>query len=451
MEDRQDRQELETVNKKKNKPYSKRAIITLGCVLLIGLVIMAIASSSPQSNGKIRRQEAPKYEPAEANQAIDLDKKTEVKAENILDKYSAGEETITPGTDDNDKMTLEQPAVEPGLTDLDQDRQAELQAEQDRQNQIKQAKQQWLELQRATYLSQPQIQGQWTNDKVRGQNADGDLMGAVENNNNTQLAKTKNPYLEVYEKYLKESKTSSSQAQQQTQTDKEKFFNSADSGRGVLKSTLQKQLSPYLIPSGTLIPCALISGVNSDLPGNIIAQVTENVCDWRKPDRILIPYGTKVFDVYDSRMAFAQRRVQLSWQKLIFPDGTILDLAGMPGVTKQGYSGLSDKYYPRYGRLLTAAIMTAAFSSVGLLFDDNNSNNQTIVSTSSGTVVVPNNNNDSLRSEFAKAIAESIGGAGTKLFDKMLNSPPTVLIRPAKRFNIMVNADIPFWTAFGKL
>lgn len=448
----EDRQELKTVNTKKNKPYNKRAIITLGCVMLIGLIIMAVASSSPQPNGKKRQQEAPKYEPAEASQALDLDKKTEVKTESILDKYQVGEETITPAANNSkdDKIMLDTPAAEPDINNLEQDRQAALQAEQDRQNQIKQARQQWLELQRATYLSQPQIQGQWTNDNARGQDAGGGRMGAVDNNNNTQLATAKNPYLEVYERYLNDNKTSSPQTQQSAQTDKEKFFNSTDSGRGVLRNTLQKQQSPYLIPSGTLIPCALISGVNSDLPGNIIAQVTENVCDWRKPDKILIPYGTKVFGVYDSRMAFAQRRVQLSWQKLIFPDGTTLDLAGMPGVTKQGYSGLSDKYYPRYGRLLTAAIMTAAFSSVGLLFDDNNSNNQTIVSTSSGTVVVPNNN-DSPRSEFAKAIAESIGGAGTKLFDKMLNSPPTVLIRPAKRFNIMVNADIPFWTAFGKL
>ena len=122
----------------------------------------------------------------------------------------------------------------------------------------------------------------------------------------------------------------------------------------------------------------------------------------------------------------------------------------MPGVTKQGYSGLSDKYYPRYGRLFTAAVMTAALSSVGLLFDNNNNNGQTIVTTSSGAVVIPDNTNNA-RDEFAKSVAESIGGAGTKLFDKFLNAPPTVLIPPAKRFNIMVNADIPFWSAYGKL
>ena len=453
MENNLDRQELDTVKTKKNRPYNKRAVATLGAVLIIGLSILAIASSSSNSTGKPRSKEAPKYEPAQAsNQVIDLDKKTSQKADNILDKYNNDEEIITPGN--NNPPAINSTPEMPDIKNADnRNLQTDLQEERDRESQIKQAKQQWIELQRTTYLSQTQIPGQWVkNNKIQGKDVDGDLMGAVDNGNNSVMAKQKNPYLEVYERYLNESKPAgdSSSAQRETQTDKERFFNSTDSGRGTLKSTLKKQTSPYFIPSGTLIPCALISGVNSDLPGNIVAQVTENVCDLRRPDRILIPYGTKVFGKYDSRMAFAQRRVQLAWQKLIFPDGSTLDLQSMPGVTKQGYSGLSDKYYPRYGRLFTAAVMTAALSSVGLLFDNNNNNGQTIVTTSSGAVVIPDNTNNA-RDEFAKSVAESIGGAGTKLFDKFLNAPPTVLIRPAKRFNIMVNADIPFWSAYGKL
>ena len=197
-----------------------------------------------------------------------------------------------------------------------------------------------------------------------------------------------------------------------------------------------------------MIPCNLITGVNSDLPGYVVAQVSENVCDWENPDIILIPQGTRVFGIYDSKIAFAQRRVQVSWSRLIYPDGTTLDLQGMPGADKRGYSGLSDKYYPRYGRLLTAAIMTAAFSSVGLLFDDDNG--QTVVSTGSSTVVIPDDNNDA-RNEFAREVADSIGNAGEQLFNKYLNSAPTVLIRPSKRFNIVVNADIPFFSSYGRV
>ena len=195
-----------------------------------------------------------------------------------------------------------------------------------------------------------------------------------------------------------------------------------------------------------MIPCNLITGVNSDLPGYVVAQVSENVCDWKNPDVILIPQGTRVFGIYDSKIAFAQRRVQISWSRLIYPDGTTLDLQGMPGADKRGYSGLSDKYYPRYGRLLTAAIMTAAFSSVGLLFDDDN---DPVVATGGSTVVIPDNGNNA-RNEFAREIADSIGNAGEQLFNKYLNSQPTVLIRPAKRFNIVINADVPFFSSYGR-
>ena len=229
--------------------------------------------------------------------------------------------------------------------------------------------------------------------------------------------------------------------------DKERFFSQRNSGKGVLTSTAQATISPYLIPSGTMIPCNLITGVNSDLPGYVVAQVSENVCDWKNPDIILIPQGTRVFGIYDSKIAFAQRRVQVSWSRLIYPDGTTLDLQGMPGADKRGYSGLSDKYYPRYGRLLTAAIMTAAFSSVGLLFDDNN---ETVVSTGGSTVVIPDYGNDA-KSEFAREVADSIGNAGEQLFNKYLNTQPTVLIRPAKRFSIVVNADIPFFSSYGRV
>ena len=199
-----------------------------------------------------------------------------------------------------------------------------------------------------------------------------------------------------------------------------------------------------MLPSGSLVSCTLISGINSDLPGNIVAQVTENVYDWAKHNVVLIPQGTKVFGVYDSNIAFAQKRVQIAWTRLIFPDGSFINLEGMPGVDKQGYSGLRDKYYAHHGKLLTAAIMTGAFSSVGLLFDDSSSS--TVVTTSSGTVVVPNDKSNA--NEFGKAIAESIGNMGEKYFDKILNTPPTVLIRPGTRFNIQVNADIPFFSAW---
>ena len=223
--------------------------------------------------------------------------------------------------------------------------------------------------------------------------------------------------------------------QQQAQNDKMAFFNSTDSGRGTLKNTRQAPVSPYLIPCGTFIPCTLVSGVNSDLPGDVIASVTEDVYDWKNPNVVLIPQGTRVFGSYNSNVAWAQHRIQITWKRVVFPDGSTLELNGMAGVDKRGYSGLKDIQYAYYGRLITSAVMTAAFSSVGLLFDD------TAITYVNGTTTNP-------RSEFAKEIGSSLGRMGEKLFSKNLDVSPTILIRQATRFNIMINADIPFYTGF---
>ena len=439
MANLEDKETPNIIKPKRNKRYSKRVVITLAAVgTLVMLVIGMAAMTQPKSRSRSAADGG--NEPlkmASAQQALDLDRKVfEANLPSlppIMMEEEQTQQTKEPRTA-VEKLVL--PEEDRDTTpDTPEDR-AQIEAERERLNQERAVRQQWLELQREAFLSSPATQGgNWNVHQNTDEQKEPDAKDPRSNN----------PYLEVYEKYIEhEAQKASGDS---SQSDKERFFSQRNSGKGVLTSTAQAPISPYLIPSGTMIPCNLITGVNSDLPGYVVAQVSENVCDWKNPDIILIPQGTRVFGIYDSKIAFAQRRVQVSWSRLIYPDGTTLDLQGMPGADKRGYSGLSDKYYPRYGRLLTAAIMTAAFSSVGLLFDDDN---ETVVSTGGSTVVIPDYGNDA-KSEFAREVADSIGNAGEQLFNKYLNSAPTVLIRPAKRFNIVVNADIPFFSSYGRV
>lgn len=217
------------------------------------------------------------------------------------------------------------------------------------------------------------------------------------------------------------------------------FFEKQMTAPGNLTHTRQPQGAPYKIPAGTIIPCVMITGINSDLPGNVTAQISENVYDWVKPYVCLIPQGSRVFGEYSSNIDFGQRRVQVRWTSITYPDGSSLNIEGMPGVDKAGYSGLHDKYYPHYGRMLTVAILTSVLTLLpDLILDETTS--------SSGTTVIVNtgDGNSTTKGEVAREAAKATADMGKKVFDKTLNVQPTVQIRPGTRINIQANADILF-------
>lgn len=217
------------------------------------------------------------------------------------------------------------------------------------------------------------------------------------------------------------------------------FFEKQMTAPGNLAHTRQPQGAPYKIPAGTIIPCVMITGINSDLPGNLTAQISENVYDWVKPYVCLIPQGSRVFGEYSSNIDFGQRRVQVRWTSITYPDGSSLNIEGMHGVDKSGYSGLHDKYYPHYGRMLTAAILTSVLTLLpDLILDETTS--------SSGTTVIVNtgDGNSTTKGEVAREAAKATADMGKKVFDKTLNAQPTVQIRPGTRINIQANADILF-------
>ena len=127
------------------------------------------------------------------------------------------------------------------------------------------------------------------------------------------------------------------------QEGKQEFLKKADPDDDYLENSKKKPRSPYEVKAGSYIPAALITGINSDLPGSVNAQVTENVYDTVTGNYLLIPQGAKLVGEYNSSLTFGQTRVQVVWNRIIFPDGKSIDLEKMQGVDIAGYSGFQDK------------------------------------------------------------------------------------------------------------
>ncbi|KRW96668.1 TrbI/VirB10 family protein, partial [Paracoccus sp. MKU1] len=133
------------------------------------------------------------------------------------------------------------------------------------------------------------------------------------------------------------------------------FLGAAADRVTVAPDRIKPPASPYLLQAGSVIPAALVTGIRSDLPGQIIAQVTQPVYDSPSGSILLIPQGTRIIGEYDADVTFGQRRVLLVWNRLIFPDGRSLVLERMPGTDAAGYAGLEDSVDYHWGELMKAA------------------------------------------------------------------------------------------------
>ncbi len=221
-----------------------------------------------------------------------------------------------------------------------------------------------------------------------------------------------------------------SDANQNMQLEKRDFKKKKEDDDAVyVHHTLQDPLSPYQIMAGTVIPGVMITGINSELPGQIIGQVRENVYDTVTGNYLLIPQGTKVIGRYDSVIAYGQERVLIIWNRLIMPDGSSLLLDSMPGTDLGGYAGLKDKVNNHYLKL-AAGVILSTFLSVG-------------ASVSAGTPGYHDRDDGyDIKNKFAENAGQGINKAGQKIVGKMLNIQPTLEIRPGFTFNVMVNKDI---------
>ncbi|MER8795224.1 TrbI/VirB10 family protein [Mesorhizobium sp. M0984] len=200
------------------------------------------------------------------------------------------------------------------------------------------------------------------------------------------------------------------------------FVNAGPDRRTVSPDRLAEKASPYIVQAGSVIPAALITGIRSDLPGEITAQVTENVYDGPTGSYLLIPQGARLIGQYDSHVAFGQSRVLLVWNRLIMPDGTSIVLERQQGADAEGFSGLEDEVDRHWGQMFRAAALSTLLG----------------IGTSLGS------SDD--ESEIAKAIRESAQDSasdiGQQLVRNQLNVQPTLTVRPGFPVRVIVNRDL---------
>ncbi|MEF0944247.1 MULTISPECIES: IncP-type conjugal transfer protein TrbI [Rhizobium] len=219
------------------------------------------------------------------------------------------------------------------------------------------------------------------------------------------------------------------------QTSKEDFFNQDIKDLGYLPNRVVPQMSAYELKRGSVIPATLITGLNSDLPGRITAQVSQNVYDSATGYRLLIPQGAKLFGRYDSKVSFGQERVLVVWTDLIFPNGSTLQIGGMAGTDAEGYGGFKDKVDRHLWRTWSSAALIAL---IGTGID--------MSMPQSSTLATQETASDAARRNFA----ESFGRVAEQTISKNLNVQPTIQIRPGYKFNVLVDQDIIFPSTYSR-
>ncbi len=199
------------------------------------------------------------------------------------------------------------------------------------------------------------------------------------------------------------------------------FLERASDRRTVSTERLNGLASPEILQAGSVIPAALITGIRSDLPGLVTAQVTQNVYDSPTGRILLIPQGSRLIGDYDADVAFGQSRVLLAWNRLILPDGRSILLERQPASDPSGFAGLQDSTDYHWGGVLKAALVSTLLgvgSEIGSGSD----------------------------SDLARAIRrggqDSVNRAGEQIVSRELNIRPTLTIRPGLPVRVLVTRDL---------
>jgi len=218
--------------------------------------------------------------------------------------------------------------------------------------------------------------------------------------------------------------------------DKENFFRRADTARdkdaGWLSRYTRESGRSLEVKTGTVIPAVMVTGINSDLPGVMVAQVSQNVYDTGTGEHLLIPQGAKLYGMYDSRVVYGQERVLVAWNRVIFPDGSSVTLGAMPGADISGYAGLNDQVNNHYIRIFGSAFLMSIITGGVSYSVDSVSNNSS------------NGNTTTFQDAMAAALAAQMGSVTLKLLEKNLNIAPTLEIRPGYQFNVICTKDVAF-------
>ncbi len=200
------------------------------------------------------------------------------------------------------------------------------------------------------------------------------------------------------------------------------FLNQAPDKRTVSPDRVAAPASANVLQAGAVISAALITGIRSDLPGQITAQVTENIYDSPTGRILLIPQGTRVIGQYDSGVGFGQRRILLVWNRLIFPNGRSIVLERQPGADAEGYAGLEDGVDYHWGELFKAAALSTLLS-VGAEAGSSGQESDIVRALRNGA-------------------SDSISQTGQQIVQRQLNIAPTLTIRPGFPVRVIVTRDL---------
>jgi type IV secretion system protein TrbI len=212
---------------------------------------------------------------------------------------------------------------------------------------------------------------------------------------------------------------------QNRQDQKEAFLAGGSEATTRNAGNVQPAGSPYTVTAGTVIPAALVTGINSDLPGQVIAIVTQPIYDTATGHYLLIPQGSRLIGRYDSQVAFGQRRVLLVWLRIILPDTSSIALDKLPGIDQAGYAGVEDGVDWHWGRILAgAALATMLGVSSELAVSDQGSTN--------GNVVIALRN----------SAQDTTNQVGQEITRRNLSVQPTLTVRPGFPMDVMVNKDL---------
>jgi type IV secretory pathway VirB10-like protein len=205
--------------------------------------------------------------------------------------------------------------------------------------------------------------------------------------------------------------------------------------------TLHPPASPFTVMAGSVIPAVLVSGINSDLPGPILAQVSQSVFDSATGRSLLIPQGSRLIGAYENASTYGQQRVRIAWQRLIFPNTASMDLPQMPGADKSGYSGFTDQvnnhYLATFGMAALMSLISAG-EMVGQMATFGGGAGY-------GAYGYYQPNQWAMASEMAGSAASGqFGSMGQQMIGNGMNRPATIEIRPGYEFNVMVTEDLTF-------
>jgi len=191
---------------------------------------------------------------------------------------------------------------------------------------------------------------------------------------------------------------------------------SVNSGR------LAQPAGRYVVTAGSTIAAALVTGLSSDLPGQVVAQVTEDVFDSATGQTRLIPQGTRLIGSYDARISTGQNRALVVWTRLILPDGRSLDLDRLIGTDASGQSGFADRVNNHWGTILRAGVLATLLGV--------------------GTQASGFGDNDPIADAIRDSAGQTVGRAGDRVVERQLQIQPTITVRPGARVRVLVSRDL---------